>query len=279
MKNIEIINFSLCILIIILHLFCLYILLFICNKDNYPYARSFLINISTFDVTLCVCHLLYFMLKSIVSNPVVDTWVSVMISGIAFPQYGCLILLNINRFLEVYWHMKYYMCAFYKYRRIICLSPWFLWLLWMVTIAPLHLKCGIALEAIIDWSHIKQDFIGHTCVLVSFVIAYTYLYSKFRKIKAGHRKRSLFRVNVFLPFLVVLTFLLCQTVPLLCYSISPERFTIMAVYIVNRFDALSNAAFYIALNPSIRRNIQRFPVFKHRRENIYFMRTTSRPHN
>jgi hypothetical protein len=274
MDSTEIVNFSICIFIIILHLFCLYAL-FISKNDNSNYARCFLINISTFDITLCLCHMLYFFIGSLVPNPVVYTWTRALVSGIAFPQYGCILLITINRSLEVYWNMKFYQSAFYKHRRVICFLPWFLWLLWLVTVPVLNVKFNIDLETIIDFSNTILDVIGHAIVLVTFSIVYTYLYTKFRKMKAGHRKKSIFHVNAFLPFFIVLTFFLFQTVPLLLYLLSIKK-AIMMVFILNRFDALSNAIFYIALNPSIRRNIQQLAIFKHRRDNTYFVQSTKR---
>ena len=227
-------------LVLILHIIGQYLLW----KTNQRKKEIFIVSVSLSNIVFCVYVILCFPLDYFI--PGICMHSTIAISGAIIPFHGSLILLTLERFLEVYYHMKYKLSWFFRNRVTLCLIIWVAWPMLFLIIMVAFYKYQIPYEKIRYFLFTYFDTAGQLMVTFHFLFVYIYLYYKTRDIS-----RDRMHSKLFLPFLLVLTFTVFETIPALIFVVR-GHFHIL-VWLLYCMDMLCNVLFYIFLQPNVRK--------------------------
>jgi len=251
----DFINIFLSILVICLHTSCLYLLV----KKKHSNKHCFIASILTFELVLCVCMLLYYPIYN--RFPRAYHKYRALLSALNIPYTCSMVLLTLERFLEVYLHLKYYISWFNKHRIKLCLLSWLAMVVYALAMLIAFTSYGVDEKSFLTvYSVYRYTF--QALILLLFLVVYSYLYTKFKKmlfLPGGGRHGGLRIVrqaqqnSVFVPFFMVLSFILFVTVPTFMYleSSKPHAWK----FILNRLHFLTDGLLYMVLEPKIRQSV------------------------
>ena len=223
-----------------------------------------LVNISISDIAFSIQNIIrsalqHYQIKDIANASAI---MDVMTYSLGIPFYCGMFLLTIQRFLEVYLHLKYYRCWFEKRQSLLCLTTWCAGLLFAVSLIVVH-KTQLATMVIIQTICRIVSIVMTFVVILEFIFVYSYIFRKFHTIhyknkqKAGHHivaKRR--RRRIYIPFFIVMTFIIFIGIPDFI-SVFFAQFYSKFIYIFYYVNVIVDALIYIALKPTTRSRFKR----------------------
>ena len=177
---------------------------------------------------------------------------------ITLSLYFGMVILSIQRFLVIYFHLNYELSCFKQNERKIVIISWlfcgFLYLLFI----SLHKLQNIdrrRLQFVIT----QMLILSNMFTVAVFLVAYCYIYYKFRRLKNNVR-RVIFnkqqKKQIFIPFFIILSFIMFGTIPHFARELTPTYYH-RIIWI--GADSFANAIVLVILDKRIRNNIkQRF---------------------
>lgn len=252
----ELISLPLSAIVVLLHLYGIYMLwrVGVLGSSKYVLIASF----SLSNILFAMHNLVRFPVHR--HFPEVFVYLSVVVEGLRLPFYGNMVLLTLERFLEVYLHMLYYESFFNKRKFYLALFLWLLFLGWVfgsVTALYMH----VALEKIVYVVSIPFSLVAHSIIIVQFVLVYAYVYVKMRRqnrlvLLFRNEGSSASRRKIFIPFFIVLTFIFFDTVPDLFIIFAGKEYSSW-ILLLFRLDTLFNAVIYLFLQPRVKRRLSK----------------------
>ena len=223
-----------------------------------------LVNISISDIAFSVQNIIrsaiqHYQIKDIATASAI---MDIITYSLGLPFYCGMFLLTMQRFLEVYLHLKYYRCWFEKKQSLLCLTTWFAGLLFaasLIVVFKTQLATMATLQTICRIVSIVMTFV----VILEFILVYWYIFRKFHNIhyknkrKTGHcvvAKRR--RRRIYIPFFIVMTFIVFIGIPDFI-SVFFARFYSKFVYMFYYVNVIVDAVIYIALKPTTRGRFRR----------------------
>ena len=256
----ELITLPLSGIVVLLHFYGIYMLWRVreLSSSKYVLIASF----SFSNIAFAFHNLIRFPIHD--NFPVVYTYLSLIVEGLRIPFYGTMVLLTSERFLEVYLHMRYYNSCFNKHKLMLALSLWLMFVIWSIgSTTALALK--VPMNSIAVWISINFSLAAHFVIIIQFLIVYAYVYKKMRE----HKKSTLLttqncqptttvasRRRVFIPFFIVLTFIIFDTVPDLFIIFAGMAYSSW-ILLLFRLDTFFNAVIYLFLQPRIKKRLSR----------------------
>ena len=228
-------------LVIILHMSCLFILW----RYDKPKNQCFLISVILSEMVFSIIQMAFYSIPSTVH---VNVYSALTMGSYCMniPYCGGLILLTLERYMEVYLHIKYYNSFFYLHRLKFCLGLWLVMVLcYLVAILGMILKFNPPIPRVYDINIICLMAI-HAIIVCLFLLVYTYLYKLFRK------NRQIKTTKVFTPFFIALTFICFLTIPMVVYVYGFPDTDETWVLVLNRLNSISDGLLYVLFNPKIR---------------------------
>jgi len=243
----ELISLPLSAVVVLLHLYGIYMLwrVGVLSSSKYVLIASF----SLSNILFAMHNLVRFPIYAHFLD--VYMYLSVVVEGVRIPFYGMMVLLTLERFLEVYLHMLYYESFFNKKKFYLALLLWLLFLAWTIgSVTALYM--GIPLEKIVFVISVHFSLAAHSIIIVQFLLVYAYVYVKILLFKNGENSAS--RRKIFIPFFIVLTFIFFDTVPDLFIIFAGKKYSSW-ILLLFRLDTLFNAIIYMFLQPVVKQRI------------------------
>ena len=217
------------------------------------------------------------------------TWLFIM-TGIMVPWCNILIVMIFDRFLEVRLNVKYELYASKKKVKMLIFVCWLTGIIVFISMVFIkHVNRIVVLDKIVFEGY-------HGLIIFVFVATYVYIYYKIKKEGESIYQKQLSpnsqqeeRRTYFIPFFIILTFILFINIPRLIISLNTktqDEKKIVAIMVSGLlFDcgAMVDALIYIFLNKSIRRKFlhlikwRKFEHFQANNNDLQLNLETSNP--
>lgn len=175
---------------------------------------------------------------------------------VSWSQYGGMIVMTLERFFEIYLHLRFEASWFRRNRNKILGAVWIFSI--AIYLTSLTLIFGGISKKNVQSLQISAMILGNLITNMTFIAVYSYIYRAFRKAN-GQTKTTLFRNQkrkIFTPFFTVLSFFLFGTLPHFFDALVP---TLVHRQIWVALDGICNATtVFIVGNPKIRRSLQKY---------------------
>lgn len=228
-------------LVIILHISCLIILW----RYDKPKNQCFLISVILSEMIFSALQIAFYLMQNKVHQTLYSA-LTLWSFCMNIPYCGGLILLTLERYLEVYLHIKYYRSFFYLHRLKLCFGLWLIMVVCYISaILGVFLKFNPSMDKIYD-INITCLVVIHAVIVCLFMFVYIYLYKLFRK------NRQIKTTKVFTPFFIVLTFICFLTIPIMVYLYGFPDTDETWVLVLNRVNSITDGLLYVLFNPKIR---------------------------
>lgn len=234
---------------LLLHLYGIHLLW----RDKWK-KHFLLINVALTNVAMCCCSFAKLALTLLRNEIALRYLLGIVATGFLVTYFGSLFLLTVQRFLEVRLHMSYSNSFFEMHKQRICALIWISSLLYAV-IMTVALHHGVSEHVIYDTIPHVYEMVWQFVLVLQFFIVYGYLYGKFRQ---SGKTPSLKRRTIFVPFIVVFSFIIFDTVPgILLYFLSTEYNIKNVITLLYSLDMLCNSLLYIFIRKDVRGQIAR----------------------
>ena len=243
------VSLILSIFVIILHSYGLRLLQTIKQKSGEKHI--FIANFSLWNIFWALSNLVRYPLIRYGSDRIFTYW-TLVIEGARIPFYMAIFYITIDRFLQLYLHMRYHRCFFKKRKILLSVLPCVAYVIWLTITLPLFSKDMVTFELLILCTSLYISGAFHVLILVTFITIYSYISQKLwraSKHAIGKRKSSLKKLAV--PFIIVITFIFLETLPDGFIFFGLTHYGGWTIFLF-RLDALSNALVYIFLQPRIK---------------------------
>lgn len=224
-----------------------------------------LMNISISDILFSVQNIFRFFMEYYEINKLatIIAIMDVITYGIGIPFYWGMFLLTMQRFLEVYLHLRYYGCWFEKRQFLLCMTTWFVCLLFSSSLIAMCVAQVVLMKTVRSVCQVISTSLTFV-VIVEFIIVYSYIFKKFRAIHCNKKNRShnhrcyiaKRRSRIYVPFFIVMTFIVFIGIPDFISAFGAHFYSNF-IYIFYYINVLSDALIYIALKPNNRGRIRR----------------------
>lgn len=246
--------------VILLHALCLNLI----YRRKYGRKHMFIASMLLVELIWCVGTLLNYPIYNF-ERELLHKY-QALLAALNISFFGSIFMLTLERFLEVFLHMRYSKCWFSKNKLKLCLGVWLITL--FVAIFVLFLSDG-GLQLYFD-SYRIVSYVSDGLIIVCFIIVYSYLYKKFRKMKLDQqlerRRSQIFQQQtigeiqcgrvftdkstfIFMPFLIVLTHIMFIAVPRFLYKLTEESYSWR--FILYRIANISDGLLYIVFEQSL----------------------------
>eukprot|EP00111_Clytia_hemisphaerica_P019180 TCONS_00056661-protein len=204
--------------------------------------NSELISVSLSTNMIAIAYLLYVTIHSVKQG--IRQFLAAPVYAIFVPFYGSLIILTLQRFTAVYYHLRYKSCFIYRRRFQLLVSIYIFSGVFLCMTMILH----IFVTKIAFYIEKTVTTIGILATNLISMFVYTYIFIKYKKAtqeekKNFYRKR---KAAFFLPFTIYITLLLFGTLPYMFHSYL-KQFQWVAVFF--GMDGFSNSIIYLFLHP------------------------------
>lgn len=252
------VNLSLRTITLLLHLYGIRLL---CH-DSWK-KHFLLINVALTNIMMCLCSYLKLILKLTDAKYAERYLIGVVATGFLLAYFASLFLITLQRFLEVYLHMAYEVSVFGMQKQHICVTSWLFSVLYISAVSiALHL--GVSKHLIYDLIPHIYESVWQGILVLQFILVYGYLYVKFRESRKlpcdgggnSHMRPYLRRRTVFVPFIVVFSFIILDTVPGVLLNFS-SGYNINLITFLYTLDMLCNSLLYIFIRKDVRRQLVR----------------------
>lgn len=232
--------------VIILHIACILVLW----RYDKMHKHCFIISILLSEM----CYSLWFIVRSNIPTTRTSQTINVCLFSLNIPYCGCLIFLTLERYLEVYLHIKYYSSLFYNHRLKLCIALWVLAFSFAAVITVSMVTTDNFSETTSYMKRINIYFLVaiHAVILLMFLTVYIYLYKLFKK---SQNTALVNTSKVFAPFFIVLTFICFLTVPMAVHLCGFPKSDPTWVLVLNRVNSITDGVLYVLLNPTIRKKL------------------------
>lgn len=250
------INLSLRTVTLLLHLYGIRLLC----RDSWK-KHFLLINVALTNIMMCICSYLKLILKLTNAKDAERYLIGVVATGFLLTYFASLFLITLQRFLEVYLHMAYEASVFEIQKQHICFTSWFFSLVY-IGAASIALTLGVSKYMIYDLIPHIYESVWQGILVLQFILVYGYIYVKFRESRNlpfsgnSHIQPFLRRRKVFVPFLVVFSFIILDTVPGVLLNFS-SGYNINLITFLYTLDMLCNSFLYIFIRKDVRRQLVR----------------------
>jgi len=232
---------------LLLHLYGIHLLW----RDNWK-KHFFLINVALTNVAMCVCSCTKLVLVLLENEHAVRYLLGIIATGFLLSYFESLFLLTVQRFLEVFLHMSYTNSFFETHKQRICAISWLSSLVY-ITAMTVALHRGVPEHIIYDTVPHVYETVWQFVLVLQFFVVYGYLYTKFRQ---SGKTPSLRRRTLFVPFIIVFSFIIFDTVPgILMYFLT--EYNINVITFLYSLDMLCNSLLYIFIRKDVREQIKR----------------------
>ena len=235
-------------LVIVLHLYGLRLLHRLSDK------HTFIANLSLWLIFWAFSNLIRYPLIRYSADIVYVYW-TLIIEGARIPFYLSILYITIDRFFQLFLHLRYNRSFLKKHKLTLCLFSLLLYLLWLVVTVPMFYKGLVSFELLIQITSLYISACFHLFISVIFVTVYSYIAHKLSKSNKTGRRKSKWK-KLLVPFIIVTTFILFETVPD-CFIFFGSAHYGSWTIVLFRVDALSNALVYIFLQPRVKQTIGR----------------------
>ncbi|XP_066922175.1 C5a anaphylatoxin chemotactic receptor 1-like [Clytia hemisphaerica] len=273
MDNFRIISLCLSIIGILVHVAGI-VLLVTEHKKNWQRSKGILllINLSVSDILFSLqnivrCFLQHFEIGDVISRSAI---MDIITYAIGIPFYFGMFLLTMQRFLEVYFHMRYYRCWFQRKQYLFCVTTWFTGVVFAIPLLVLYVKKTVSIATIKQACRILSMILT-LIVILEFILVYSYIFNKFRAVRYTRERHITKRPRIYIPFLIVATFIIFISIPdflSVFFQQSLPKFLFLFYYI----NVIVDALIYIALKPTtrgrLRRSMERLSIYRINQTNI-----------
>lgn len=256
-------NVSLTGSVLLIHVFCLLILW----RYDKPKKQCFIITLLMSELFVSILQLSKFVTDHTSSRDTVaaDYIISISAYTLNIPYCGGLVLLTLERFMEIHLHIKYYASFFYLNRLKFCTGLWIVDVgITGYSLASILTK-GKSQPSLLHVYQINLYFlhVAHGFILILFSSVYIYIYKLFHRSvkqqqKQQRRSKTMLKTSkIFAPFLIVLTFICFMTIPMMLYiHVFPESDKSW-VLLFNRVNSITDGLLYVLFNPRIRKKLRK----------------------
>jgi len=237
------------VLVIFLHGSGLYMLT---NKRNTTdTCHTYIANFSIWVIFWAVSNLARYPLIRYCTEIVYVYW-TLFIEGARFPFYISIMLVSTDRFLQIYLHMKYRQCCFSRLKLYLCIAPFLVYVLWLMTSLLLYQQHLMSFESLVRCTSVYMTVIFHVLICFTIVFVYAYIGKKLISTERPYNEngRSILRKTT-VPCIIVVTFFLLQTVPDVCIFVDVAHYGGWTIFVF-RLDGLLSGFIYLFLQPNIK---------------------------
>ena len=210
---------------------------------------------------MCLCSYLKIALKVSCKEHAERFLIGVVATGFLLVYFASLFLITMQRLLEVYLHMSYEGSVFEIQKQNICIVSWLFSLVY-IAVVSIALCLGVSQNMIYNRIPYVYESVWQAVLVLQFLLVYGYLYGKFRESQKKTRSDSRAfpylrrRSTLFVPFIVVLSFIILDTVPGVLLSVLSD-YNINLITFLYSLDMLCNSLLYIFIRKDVRGQLVR----------------------
>ena len=245
------------VIVILMHACCLIILTKVERRNTNNTQKNDKICLKFLSVSItvsCVFYNVVILLWNVCKFP--NTFSNIINLTMVLSLYIAMFFLTLERFLIIYYHLRYEMCWFRKNRDKLVIVTNLLSIFICCCFGVLF-AVGIISKRLIFWILTIVILCSNSFIALTVIIVYVYIYLKFCKANA-ETKNMIFnhqqKRKIFIPFLIVFTFLIFGTIP---HYIAVLSRTLFHRMLWIGLDGFANAIVYVLLEKDIRVCIQR----------------------
>ena len=256
----EWLNVSLTGSVLLIHVFCLLILW----RYDKPKKQCFIITLLMSELFVSILQLSRFANDHISGNTEIAYYIiNISAYTLNIPYCGGLILLTLERYMEISLHIKYYTSFFYVNRLKLCTGLWIIDAgITCYSLTSILKKTSPPPLSYIFQINLYFLYVAHGVILILFTAVYAYIYKLFRRSVKQQQKQqrrssttALKTSRIFAPFLIVLTFICFMTVPMMLYIYVFPESDQSWVLLFNRANSITDGLLYVLFNPRIRKKL------------------------
>lgn len=180
----------------------------------------------------------------------------ITVEGSRIPFYIGVLLITYDRFCQLYFHLNYEACYIYKYKLVICLMVFGVYLTWLATALAIYDSDPTTLEVLLKISSYYITVMLQGFLILSFAFVYSYIIRKTLIFTSSHtpRRRQLWR-RLTIPALIMGTFLIFEVFPDLSVNLGIAEYGSWVIFLF-RFDTNLKALTYIFMQPTVRKRLR-----------------------
>ena len=243
---------ALCTMVIVVHSIAIYLFYKDVNTNTIIRDNNIeIISLSTSTIALAIAYNNYVIVKT--SRPVWNKYTVVPVYMISMPFYGSLIMLTIQRFFALYYHLRYQSSGIYNKRRYF-LAAFYVGglVVGALDLGLLQLEGGETLALFVEKSVI---ILAVFLTNVIFIVVYIYIFIKYKR--ASQQEKTSFykpkRRSLLTPVIIYISLLLFGTIPYMFHDLLTKSIQYVVIWFC--LDSFSNAVVYLVLNPTLRQGL------------------------
>jgi hypothetical protein len=231
------------------------------TRSTRPETIMLLINLSISDISFSLHNIVLAIVQELQIGDVEAraAIMDIVVYGLGIPFYIGMFLLTLQRFLEVYLHLRYIGCWFEQNQLLLCLIPWCTFGVFSMTLSIVY---ELGMISIATTNSICRDVsVSLTfIVILEFLTVYAYIFLKFRAFRytSATRQQSTVpkRPRLYIPFLIVVTYIIFIFVPDFI-SVFFKHLYGQFLSVFYYFNVIADALIYIVLKPSVRMRVSK----------------------
>ena len=242
---------------ILLHILGLYLL----HKPN-PLEvnqKLYLIQMSILEIMLVACQNITIYLKIFVNNSSYQGYASLITYAVGLSWNNIMIMLTVDRFLQVYLNIKYVLYVTERRTKIIIFFCYLVGICFGILLIALNLMFNIGPRIMHSYFYPIYGTIG----VIIFSVTYLYIYKRIRvgrmpqKVQSTNHGKSRHR-GIFVPFWIMVTFITFILVPSTIFVFAfdtpkYEKYTRYIWRLLWSIGFIADALIYIIFNKPIRK--------------------------
>ena len=204
-------------------LHCLGVYLLTCFNTNRSIQDVVILNLSIAEILISCCDITQNILTNYnVNSSKISYLIIAECSFLLLPSFMIMMVLTVNRFLEVYLSIHYNRLVT---KKIVCKALLACWGMGMACgIATLAIRTSNENIAAVFFKYILPSVEG--IVLLTALTVYLYIWKLFRRRNSSHAaNEGFFQRNFFPPFLIIISFCI--------FVIAPDVTNLILIYILN----------------------------------------------
>ena len=240
----------LCVFVIIIHMYGINLFFKTTRrKRNFDVRNTYfeIISLSISTIVMAAAYINHVIVASLKPALVIYTVIPIYI--MTLPFYGSLIMLTLQRFFALYFHLRYQSTTMYRKRKHFVMAFYACAGVFGAIDAVIYLAGGGKAVAIyLEKTMIMASLFATN---VTFIAVYIYIFIKYRR--ASRQEQTSFykpkRTAFFTPVIIYISLLIFGTIPYMFHSLVQG---VQYVVIWFCLDSFSNSIVYLFLHPTIR---------------------------
>ena len=177
------------------------------SKDRH----TFIANFSLWNIFWALSNLVRYPLIRYGSGRIFNYW-TLVIEGARIPFYMAILYITIDRFLQLYLHLRYEDNVLKKHKRTFCICSMYIYILWVICVVPICAFEKATFETLHKITYIYLTGIFHAILCALILPVYSYISWKLLSKSYTRRQKRKTYAKLIIPCYIVVSYSLQENV-------------------------------------------------------------------